>query len=201
MHIMKNIWDGRYSAKEYIYGEAPNVFFKDHLQKLKPGNIILPCEGEGRNAVYAASKGWAVNAFDASHAGKIKALQLADKKGVAIDYKIEDATTAEYPPNSADAVAFIYAHFAPDARKNIHQKAISWLKPGGRIILEAFNTQQLQNTSGGPKDLSLLYTEEMLQDDFKELKIEYIETIQTVLAEGKYHQGIADIIRFTGIKI
>jgi len=31
---------------------------------------------------------------------------------------------------------------------------ISELKPGGKIILEAFNPDQLQNNSGGPKDRS-----------------------------------------------
>lgn len=198
---MKNTWDERYSSKEYIYGEEPNMFFAEQLDKLKPGNIILPCEGEGRNAVYAASKGWTVNAFDASEAGKAKALQLAVKKGVMIDYLVEDAAKVAYPENSADIVAFIYAHFPPGIRKNIHQKAISWLKPGGHIIFEAFNTQQLQNWSGGPKDLELLYTEKILREDFKGLEVQFIQTLQTVLHEGKLHEGVADIIRFAGMKI
>ena len=198
---MNNFWNERYSEKEYVYGEEPNVFFAAQLHKLKPGNIILPCEGEGRNAVYAASLGWKVNAFDASEAGKTKALQLANKKGVILNYAIEDAVTVTYPENSVDAVAFIYAHFPPATRKLIHQKAISWLKPGGRIILEAFNTLQLQNKSGGPKDLSLLYTENIVKEDFEGLKIDFIQTLRTELREGKYHEGMADIIRFVGIKI
>lgn len=198
---MKNFWNERYSEKEYVYGEEPNLFFAEQLHKLKPGNIILPCEGEGRNAVYAASQGWKVNAFDASEEGKTKALQLANKKGVILDYNVEDAVTVTYPVNSVDAVAFIYAHFPPAIRKNIHQKAISWLKPGGKIIVEAFNPKQLQNTSGGPKELSLLYTEDIIKEDFKGLKIEFIKTLQTALNEGKYHEGMADIIRFVAIKI
>jgi ubiquinone/menaquinone biosynthesis C-methylase UbiE len=197
---MNDIWNERYSKEEYVYGEEPNVFFSDQLKKLQNGIIILPCEGEGRNAVYAASQGWIVNAFDASDAGKIKALQLAGKKGVSIDYKIADAATVNYPENGADAVAFIYAHFPAASRKQIHQEAISWLKPGGKIIVEAFNPAQLQNSSGGPKDVTMLYTEEILRDDFLELNMECIQTLQTNLQEGKYHQGRADIIRFVGSK-
>lgn len=197
---MYNHWNERYSEKEYAYGEEPNVFFSEQLNKLQKGIIILPCEGEGRNAVYAASQGWVVNAFDASDAGKIKALQLARKKGVSIDYKIADAATVNYPESSADAIAFIYAHFPAAIRKQIHQKAISWLKPGGKVIVEAFNTSQLQNTSGGPKEVAMLYTEEILKDDFLELNVELIQTLQTTLQEGKYHQGRADIIRFVGSK-
>lgn len=198
---MSNFWNERYSNKEYVYGEEPNKFFAEQLNKLKPGNIILPCDGEGRNAVHAASKGWNVQAFDLSEAGKAKALALANKKKVVINYVIEDAVTAMYPENTVDVVAFIYAHFPPTIRKSIHQKAIQWLKPGGRIILEAFNSNQLQNTSGGPKELSMLYTEDIIKEDFKGLKAELIQMLQVTLNEGKYHEGIADIIRFVGIKI
>jgi len=197
---MNSIWNERYSQEEYVYGEEPNVFIGEQLNKLQNGIIILPCEGEGRNAVHAASQGWIVNSFDSSEAGKTKAIKLADKMGVSIDYKIADAASVEYKENSADIVAFIYAHFPPAIRKQIHQKAISWLKPGGKIIIEAFNPAQLQNSSGGPKDISMLYTEEIIKEDFHNLNIELIETIQTTLQEGKYHQGKADIIRFVGNK-
>ncbi len=142
---MKNFWNERYSIKEFIYGEDPNIFFAEQLNKLKPGKIILPCDGEGRNGVYAASCGWDVAAFDSSEAGKEKAIQLATKKGVTISYEIEDAQEVEYAENSVDVVTFIFAHLPPEVRKHIHQKAITWLKPGGRIILEAFNPDQLKN--------------------------------------------------------
>jgi len=197
---MDNFWNERYSEKEYVYGEEPNVFFADQLSQLNPGTIILPCEGEGRNAVYAALNGWKVKAFDSSEAGKIKALELADKKEVTINYTIDDAVTATYPESSADVVAFIYAHFSPSIRKQIHQKAISWLKPGGRIIMEAFNPDQLKNNSGGPKELSMLYTEEMIKEDFKGIQITLLQNLTTELSEGKYHEGKADVIRFEGVK-
>jgi SAM-dependent methyltransferase len=197
---MTNFWNERYGDQEYIYGKTPNVFFAEQLQTLKPGTILLPCEGEGRNAVFAALKGWEVRAFDTSEAGKIKAEKLAAENNVDIDYLIDDAETVQYPPNSFDAIAFIYAHFPPSIRKKIHQKAITWMKPRGKIILEIFNPKQLQNTSGGPKDLSMLYTEEMLRDDFEGLAIDVLETKTIVLNEGKHHQGKADIIQFVATK-
>ncbi len=201
MLFMKDFWNNRYAEQEYAYGEAPNKFFAEQLLLLKPGTIILPCEGEGRNGVYAAANGWEVNAFDTSEAGRTKAVELAKKAGVIINYAIEDAAIVSYPEKSADAVAFIYAHFAPNVRKTIHQKAIGWLKPGGKIILEAFTPAQLQNTSGGPGDISMLYTEDIIREDFKELESAYIQTLQTILNEGKYHEGVAAIIRFVGIKM
>ena len=198
---MKNFWNERYSEKEYIYGVDPNVFLAEQLKNLKPGKIILPCEGEGRNAVYAASLDWEVHAFDSSEVGREKALQLAKEKGVSINYAVDDATTITYAENSVDVVAFIYAHFPATIRKQIHQKAITWLKPGGKLILEAFNPQQLQYNSGGPKDLSMLYTEDMMKEDFTSLNINLIQNLMTELNEGKYHKGKASIIRVVGTKL
>ena len=61
---MKTFWDARYSSKEFVYGKEPNDFFASELNKLNPGKMLLPGEGEGRNAAYAASQGWSVDAFD-----------------------------------------------------------------------------------------------------------------------------------------
>ena len=81
---MKEFWNERYYENGYAYGEEANIFFKEELLKLKPGNILLPAEGEGRNAVFAAKQGWEVEAFDISDVGKEKAIQLARKNGVNI---------------------------------------------------------------------------------------------------------------------
>lgn len=52
---MKEFWDARYAQETYVYGKEPNNYFKRTLNSLKPGKILLAAEGEGRNAVYAAS--------------------------------------------------------------------------------------------------------------------------------------------------
>jgi hypothetical protein len=47
----------------------------------------------------------------------------------------------------------------------------------------------------------MLYTEDMMKEDFAELKIEFLEAVQIELREGKYHEGKADVIRFVGTKL
>ena len=197
---MSVFWNERYSRTEYIYGEEPNAFFAEHISKIKPGLLILPCEGEGRNATFAASLGWDVKAFDSSQAGREKAISLAGKKGVRIDYAVEDAMSASYPENSADVVAIIFAHFMAESRMHLHKNAVKWLKPGGKIILEVFNHQQLHNNSGGPKDISLLYTEEMIRQDFASLETGLVQMVKIDLNEGIYHRGKADVLRYLGTK-
>ena len=75
---MKNFWDERYKAKAYVYGKEPNQYFAEKLRELEPGKILLPAEGEGRNAVFAARQGWEVSAFDSSSEGRKKAFLLAE---------------------------------------------------------------------------------------------------------------------------
>ena len=198
--MINSFWDERYSQRDFVYGESPNVFFAETLNSITPGVIILPCDGEGRNAVYAAKQGWEVKAFDLSEAGKHKANQLALEKGVYIDFQIMDASIANYPAASADLVALVYAHLPPELRKALHANIINWLKPGGKVILEVFSPQQLGNTSGGPKDLSMLYTKEILSDDFKELHIDALDYVHIELAEGKFHEGPADVVRMIATK-
>jgi SAM-dependent methyltransferase len=197
---MSNFWNERYAIGEYVYGEAPNDFFAEQLQLMSPGKLLLPCEGEGRNGVFAASLGWEVHAFDSSSVGKEKALALAKRKGVEFQYEVMDAMDAEFEENSLDAVAFVYAHFPLSIRPVLHRRAVSWLKPGGRLILEAFNPLQLGNNSGGPKELPMLYTTALIQDDFHELETLINESKSIYLSEGKYHEGKADVVRYVGQK-
>lgn len=199
--MTNSFWNERYSQRDFVYGESPNVFFAEVLSSLKPGNIILPCDGEGRNAVFASTKGWNVQAFDLSEAGKLKADHLALKYGTVIQFQITDALLATYPENSADVVALIYTHLPPMVRETLHQNIIKWLKPGGKVILETFCPEQLKNSSGGPKDINMLYTKEVLSSDFKDLSIELLDYAQIELSEGKFHEGPADVIRMIATKI
>jgi cyclopropane fatty-acyl-phospholipid synthase-like methyltransferase len=194
-------WDERYNRKEYVYGSTPNVFFENQLTDLKPGVILLPCEGEGRNALFAAQSNWNVVAFDSSEVGKNKAMALATQNNVSYDYQILDVNEANFEPESFDVIALIYAHFKPQLRSKFHATIQRWLKPEGKIILEAFNPEQLNYNSGGPKDLDMLYSTDILSKDFEGMKIELIETSTIVLDEGAFHQGDAAVIRFVAQKV
>lgn len=197
---MKEFWNERYAKKEFIYGTEPNEFFREELENLPTGKIILPCDGEGRNAVFAAKLGWQVSAFDYSASAKEKAFALAKQERVSPHYEVADIHEKEFKENAADVVALIYAHFPTELRKIAHQKAIKWLKPGGKLILEAFNPKQVDNDSGGPKNIDMLYSEDILKEDFKDLKIEKLKILETNLSEGNFHKGKADVIRLIAIK-
>lgn len=114
---MKEFWNTRYAAPEFAYGVEPNLFFKTQIDALPVGKILLPSEGEGRNAVYAASLGWNVTAFDYSEEGQQKALELAEKHGVTIYYTIADASEFQ-TDEKFDVVALIFSHFPPQYERH-----------------------------------------------------------------------------------
>lgn len=192
---MQNQWDERYARQEYIYGTKPNDFLKEKLSTLKPGRILLPAEGEGRNAVYAASLGWETDAFDQSIEAEKKALQLAGMNKVQINYLIQSLDDWNPEPDQYDCIALIFVHLPEELRKRVHQSAIKALKPGGILVLEAFTVNQLSRNSGGPKMAELLFTSDQLKIDFiNTSELEILET-QVILDEGPLHQGIAEVLQ------
>lgn len=197
---MKSFWDSRYSLPQYAYGIEPNAFLAGQLRKLKPGKLLLPMEGEGRNAVFAAKEGWIVDAFDFSEAAQRKAEKLAAEAGVTINYSISDASRFQAAEGSYDAVAMIFAHLPPEIRNGFHRKLIDALRPGGVFLLEAFTPQQLNYQSGGPRQYEMLYTAQMLQQDFSDLRIEFLEETETTLEEGPFHSGKAAVVQLIAIK-
>jgi hypothetical protein len=197
---MQNPWDERYARQEYIYGTEPNSFLKAELAKLKPGSILFPAEGEGRNAVYAASQGWETYAFDQSIEGQKKALQLADHKGVTINYSIQSLDAWNPDPDQYDCIALIFVHLPEGLRQQVHNAAVKALRPGGTLILEAFSANQLSRNSGGPKTTELLFTKEQIENDFKNLALATLFETEVILDEGPLHQGLADVIQFVGLK-
>jgi SAM-dependent methyltransferase len=197
-----DFWNERYSSEEYVYGENPNHFLKEQLEKITvPGKLLLPGEGEGRNAVYAAKLGWEVEAYDQSTTGKLKAIILADKNNVKINYHIEDLLEFTPSKNFYDAVAIIYVHLNTKLRKSFNEKIIEALKPGGKIILELFSKDQLGKTSGGPQDLEMLYSLDEIKKDFSSLKSIILKEETINIEEGEKHSGEASVVGFVGEKV
>jgi SAM-dependent methyltransferase len=197
---MGTIWDERYNTRQFIFGTEPNVFFASELTQLIPGKLLLPGEGEGRNAVFAALNNWQVTAYDTSTIGRSKALKLAAENGVAIDYQIMDYTQMPYATESFDAIALVFAHMPSAIRTKVHQHLVTLLKPGGTLILESYSKQQHQYKTGGPSDADMLYSLPDLRDDFCQLS--HLEAYEIVvpLNEGTAHVGNSALVRVTGIK-
>lgn len=198
-------WNDRYSNSAFAYGEEPNNFFKEQIEKLNPGTILFPAEGEGRNAVFAAKLGWKAAAFDISEEGKNKALKLAEANNVTLDYKVGELETLNYQPDQFDVIALIYAHFPAEIKSQLHRTLETYLRKDGMIIFEAFSKKHLEYLAindkvGGPKDIESLFSIEEIKADFPNYEIIQLEETEIELNEGLFHNGRGSVIRFVGRK-
>ncbi|MBT9395102.1 class I SAM-dependent methyltransferase [Hymenobacter sp. NST-14] len=189
-------WDARYESEQYAYGTEPNAYFRQQLDRLPPGRLLLLAEGEGRNAVYAARRGWQVTAVDFSDEARAKAQRLAVAQGVHLNYLVADLTDLTWQqPGAYEAIGLIYAHLPPLARRAVHAAAAASLAPGGHLLLEAFSPRQLGLASGGPKAAELLYEPADLARDFAALHVLHNQEAAVVLHEGAFHAGPAQVVR------
>ena len=196
----QQFWNDRYEKSDFAYGTEPNAFLASQQHRLHPGMKALAVgDGEGRNGVWLAQQGLDVLSVDLSSAGLEKAQALAHEKSVTFRTQQVDLSSWEWPEDTLDMVISIYLHFPPDLRERMHRAMAKALKPKGLIILEAFTPDQLtyqeKYQSGGPPKLDMLYTPDMLTQDFKDLEVlEMTETV-TELQEGQYHNGLAAVVR------
>ncbi len=194
-----DFWDVVYSEEGYRYGTEPNHFLVDRSVEIQPGGAVLCLgDGEGRNGVWLAAHGFDVTSVDASAVGIRKTEMLAREKGVTLRTIHATLPEVDLGEGIFDAVVLIYLHLPPGLRQAVHALAVRLLKPGGMVVLEAFTPDQLRYGSGGPRNPEMLYTAEMLREDFGALEIQLLEECDRDLSEGNGHEGRAAVVRFVG---
>ena len=195
---MKEMWDQRYAIEDYVYGTEPNSFFKSFIDTLQPGRLFLPGEGEGRNAVYAAGLGWEVVAQDYSVVAREKALDLARRQKLHIQYHVGNVNEINLDLGSFDLIAIIFLHMSSSERELLHKNMISLLNPGAYILMEAFEKRQIDYKTGGPPNVDYLYQLEDIKSDFGVLKtIKAIEE-SIILDSNLAHKGEGRVIQYIG---
>ena len=192
-----NFWDQNFSAPGYKYGTLPNAFLREQASALpSQARVLVPGDGEGRNGVWLATQGHQVCSVDMSRVGLAKAQALATEQGVSLQTEVVDLAEWVPPVATFDAVVLTYVHLPPATRQQAHRRLWSGLKPGGLWLLEAFHPQQLQHSSGGPKDVAMLYTVDLLRSDLLgDAEVELAWDGEVTLDEGPGHQGTAHVVR------
>lgn len=198
---MKDFWNQRYSEEGYAYGTGPNSFLADNVHFLKNGGRILCiAEGEGRNALFLARKGFRVTAVDFSEAGISKLLKAASLEGLSIEAKVEDLMNFDMGKTAWDGVVSIFAHLPPSLRKKVHQNVQEALKPEGLLILEAYRPEQIERGTGGPKDIDMLMNLKLLHQELTALTTLFESETEREVYEGKYHNGLSSVVQYIGRK-
>ncbi len=195
----QQFWNGRYASTDYLYGTEANAFLVENVHLLQ-GPVLSLSEGEGRNAVFMASRGLQVLGVDCSSVGLEKARALAELHGVVIETEV--ANLADYRPREDHygSVVSISAHLPGRIRERLYPLIERCLVPHGVVLLEAYSEAQLTKDTGGPKDLDMLMSVEKLRSEFPNLEPLLAREIEREVHEGEGHTGLASVVQYIARK-
>ena len=199
-----SMWDRRFSQSVYAYGKEPNAWLKTQIENLSPEpnpNALFPADGEGRNAVWAASEGWKSTVFDLSDEGRKKCASLAEENGVTVEYEVDDLVLRTFRESHYSLIACSWFHTPPAIRAKHMPRMLHALAPGGRFVMEGYHKTQLPLKSGGPKSLNLLFDlDEVLAEltgpQAPSMNVLHAAVEETILDESDLHRGRAMVVRF-----
>lgn len=200
-------WDKRYrEADGFLFGEQPNVWLASQARWLdqhaaaiqaqgRSPRALSIADGEARNSVWLAHRGWQVQAFDYSAVAVAKARAFAQRERVAIDLSQAALEQWSWPPEQFDAIVAIFFQFAPPPlRDAVLPKMLASLKPGGLLVIEGYGPRQMEYRTGGPGILEHLYTTGLLLEHFRLMDILAWRDADEVIKEGTAHDGRSHLI-------
>jgi SAM-dependent methyltransferase len=155
-------WNQRYTDSELVWSAAPNMWVEQLTHDLPPGKALDIAAGEGRNALWLASRGWQATAVDFSAVALERAASLA-KQRLGDDARnlltLEaDVETWVPPARSYDLVLVVYLHLPAVQRRAVMSAAAEAVAPGGTLLVVGHDLANLLSGHGGPQDPAVLYS-------------------------------------------
>ncbi len=181
-------WDERYAASDLVWSREPNRFVAAELADLPPGTAVDLGAGEGRNAIWLASRGWSATAVDFSQVALDKGARLAGEQDVT--FVRADATRWQ-PDEPVDLVVVAYLQLPAEDRRRAVRSAWTMLRPGGTLLLVAHDSTNLTEGTGGPQDPSVLMTADDVLADLDGLAVQVVraERVAREVTSADEHGG------------
>ncbi len=170
-------WNRRYASPGFVWSAEPNRLLVAEVEGLAPGRALDVACGEGRNAVWLAQLGWRVTGVDFSEVALAKARQLAESRGVEVEWVPADLVEYE-PPAAMDLVVILYLQLAAAQRREVLRRAAAALAPGGTLLALGHDLLNLTEGCGGPTSADVLYTPDDLVEDLSGLVVERAERVR-----------------------
>ena len=191
-------WDQRYSIEDYLFGQKPaQALLRNEKHLVSGGETLLIADGEGRNSVYLAKKDFKVTSSDSSVVAQQKAKTLADIHDVKVNFKLENFFDIDWSKKQYDNIIGICFQFIPpELIEEAFMGLRSATKKGGTIFIHGYTPEQIHYGTGGPKDVSLMYTEATFIHSFTNSEIHLLEKYEATISEGPGHNGKSAMIDF-----
>jgi SAM-dependent methyltransferase len=164
-------WDERYRERPLVWSAEPNLFVERELAGLPPARALDLAAGEGRNALWLASRGWEVEAVEFSPIAIEKGRQLAAGAGLELRWTLADLR-AEPAVAPAALVLIAYLQLPAGEMRPVLRHAAGAVAPGGQLFLVGHARRNLAEGVGGPQDPDVLWTGELLRETLADSGLE-----------------------------
>jgi SAM-dependent methyltransferase len=178
-------WDERHAAREPIESYEPDEALVGLEETLTPGRALDLAAGDGRNATWLASRGWAATGVDFSAVGIDRARAAAAKAGVDVAWVHADLLEWEPVESAADLTVIMFLHLPAQERQAVFAKAAASLAPGGRLLIVGHDRANIGRDVPGPKDGSVLYVADEVAADLPGLVVESSRAADHDLGDGR----------------
>jgi len=192
--VQREDWDRRYAAVENLWSAKPNRFLAAEVADLEAGRALDLACGEGQNAIWLATQGWAVTAVDYSEVAIEKARGRAAREGVAVGFRCADLVDYEPEPAAFELVVVLYLHIPAEERRSVLEGAAAGLAPGGTFLLVGHDLLNRTEGVGGPSDPNLLTTPHEIASELPALEIEKAERVLRDV-DGEARDAIDMLVR------
>jgi len=141
-------WDDRFVSGEYPRAPEPSAVLRSYEPAIPDGRALDVAAGTGRNAVYLAEAGYAVDALDASREGLAIVRERAAERDVAdrVETIQADASTYGFPDETYELITMSFFHTL-----DRFADLIESLTPGGYLFVEG-HLRSADATPSGPSD-------------------------------------------------
>ncbi|MEA3319540.1 MAG: class I SAM-dependent methyltransferase [Bacillota bacterium] len=204
-------WDSMYSKVESLWGTAPKDTLVQYIDLIpKEGKILDLGIGEGRNALFLASKGFIVDGVDISKTAVERCLKNAKEANLDINAEVGDLMEYKIEQNSYSLIILsnVLNFLRDDEIGIIINKVRDGLKNNGLIYIDAFDVNDpmieryqkkfeevSKNTFYRPKLDTYIhfFTKEELEQifiNYKKIKESQMYFLDTEHGEAHYHSCI-----------
>ena len=136
MPVTEPEWEQHYSAAA-IWSGNPNGALVAEVTGLTPGRAVDVGCGEGADAVWLATQGWQVTAFDVSDTALDRGRASAEALGVSVHWQRAGLLSSELPPEAFELVTACYPALLRTPERLAEQALLDLVAPGGRLLILA----------------------------------------------------------------
>lgn len=139
-------WDERFRSGGYPTDPDPSDVLRNYVAEIPDGRALDVAAGTGRNAVFLAEHGYAVEAVDQSRAGLEITRERASERGVADRLDLVQADLSEFAfPTARYDLLTVSFYRAVDRIPDLFEA----LAPGGYLFVE-HHLRSTEETPSGP---------------------------------------------------